>query len=77
MLPTQLVAVNVAGDDSWRMIDAFWTSENKETFIRYLVEDLDASTNGDWYIVASDNAGNAAIERVRDLGGDVFSLNQV
>lgn len=76
MLPTQLVPIIVKGDDGWRMLVALRTSQNKSTFINYLKEDLNASTDGDWYVVATNRAGDAAAQRVRELGGNFFSLIQ-
>lgn len=74
MLPIYLVAVIAKGNDGWRVLITLPTSKNKATFIRYLVNDLDASTEGDWYVVASNIAGDAAVKRAVELGASHYSL---
>ena len=75
MLPIYLVAVIVEGNDGWRVLVALPSSQVKETLLHFLKDELDASTDGDWYVVATVAAGNAVIEKGNELGGHSFGLN--
>lgn len=76
MLPIYLVAVIVSGDDGWRMLVALNTLERKNSFVEFLKEDLDALTEGDWFVVASVSAGASAYTRAHDLGANTFMLEE-
>lgn len=74
--PPYILAVRVQDDDSWRMLIVVKLPRHKAEIIDYLTKDLEATAMGDWYVVATTDAGWSAHRKVHELDGKTYRLEE-
>jgi hypothetical protein len=76
MLPPQVLpyAVLFASDQQSYNLATFNSPKSRDLVIKFLVDDLEARVEGDWFVLETLGAANATIDRVNELNGYAFDL---
>ena len=58
----------------WYQLAAFQTATARDIVIRFMIEQLGAGKEADWFVLDTHNALTAVTGRVGELGGFVYDL---